>query len=338
MQKLKIILTFTSIALILSLLLVANFFLNRVSPNESTQTGNTAGNLNNKGLYCESNGIVYFSNPYDHNVLYSMNPDETNLKRLNDVGVSSINADYKRIYYSQTGSADGSGLGYIRNTTGMYHCNLSGDRTYCYTKDPVGILALCGNNLYFQHYEVETGAYLDVTPIGNKEFTPLMYSMVTPASISGTTIYYAGNDSDHYLYALDTVTNTSTLVWEKPIWNPVYQDGYIYFMDLQSNYELHRYNLSSGEEQVLSDDRIDFFNVYGNVIYYQKSSANAPALKRINIDGSNDEIIKKGVFESVNITSQYAYFNEFSKKTPVYHQSTFGPVSPEIWMPVGSNK
>ena len=108
MSKLKVFLTTMFIALILILLLVANFFLNRVTPNESTQIGNTAGNLNNKGLYCESNGKVYFSNPYDHNVLYSMNPDETDLKRLNDVGVASINADYKRIYYSQTGSADGS--------------------------------------------------------------------------------------------------------------------------------------------------------------------------------------------------------------------------------------
>lgn len=333
MQKLKIVLILLCVVLFFTILLGANYYFNRITPNDHNQTGNTAGNLNNKGLFCESNGVVYFSNPYDHDVLYSMNPDETDVKRLNNVGVSSINADSKRIYYSQTGSADGSGLGYVRNTTGMYRCNLSGNDAYCYTKDPVGILALCGNNLYFQHYEVETGAYLDVTPIGEKSFTPLLYSMVSPASVFDSTIYYAGNDEDHYLYALDTNTNTSTLIWEKPMWNPVYQDGYIYFMDLRSNYELHRYNLSSGEEQVLSSDRIDFFNVYGDVIYYQKSSTTSPALKRINIDGTNDEIIKKGVFESVNITSRYAYFNEYSKKTPVYHQSTFGPAAPEVWIP-----
>ena len=337
MQKHRALLILFVFILFFAILFGTYHYAKRFTPNDTTQTGNTAGNLNNKGLYCENNGIVYFSNPYDHNVLYSMNPDETNIKRLNDVGVSSINVDGKRIYYSQTGSADGSGLGYVRNTTGMYRCNLSGSGTYCYTKDPVGILALCGNNLYFQHYEVETGAYLDVTPINQKSTNPLLYSLITPASVAGTTIYYAGNDADHYLYALDTTTNTSTLIWEKSVWNPVYQDGYIYFMDLRSNYELHRYNLSSGEEQVLSSDRIDFFNVFGNVIYYQKSSTTAPALKRINIDGSNDEIIKKGVFESVNITSQYAYFNEFSKKTPVYHQSTFGPVAPEAWMPIKGN-
>ena len=26
--------------------------------------GNTAGNLLNKGLFCESDGVVYFANPY----------------------------------------------------------------------------------------------------------------------------------------------------------------------------------------------------------------------------------------------------------------------------------
>ena len=105
-------------------------------------------------------------------------------------------------------------------------------------------------------------------------------------------------------------------------------------MDLRSNYELHRYDLTSGEEQVLSTDRLDYFNVYGNVIYYQKSSTTSPALKRINIDGTGEEIVKEGVFESVNITSQYAYFNAFDAPTPIYHQSTYGPISPSVWMPI----
>lgn len=334
MQRLKIFLILAGIIFFTTSLLVMYRLSQRPSLNNNAEVGNTAGNLNNNGLFCEKNGVVYFSNAYDHNVLYSMTPNETEVKRLNDVGVSSINADSNRIYYSQTGTADGSGLGYVRNTTGMYRCNLNGDNTYCYTKDPVGILALCGNNLYFQHYEVETGAYLDVTDISQKSTNPLLYSMISPASVAGTTIYYAGNDSDHYLYALDTTTNTSTVVWEKPIWNPIYQDGYIYFMDLQTNYELHRYNLSTQEEQVLSTDRIDFFNLYGNVIYYQKNSSSEPALKRIYIDGSGEEIIKEGVFESVNITSQYAYFNEFSQKTPIYHQSTYGPVNPSVFTPL----
>ena len=42
--------------------------------------GNTAGNLNNGGLFCEYDGKVYFSNAYDSGTLYVMNPDETGVK------------------------------------------------------------------------------------------------------------------------------------------------------------------------------------------------------------------------------------------------------------------
>ena len=333
MQKIKSKLILAGL-LIFIILLCGAFCLSQYIPrNESTETGNTAGNLNNNGLFCEKDGIVYFSNAYDHNVLYSMNPDETDLKRLNNVGVASINADSNRIYYSQTGNADGAGLGYIRNAAGMYHCSLNGKQTFCYTKDPVGILALTGNHLYFQHHDTDLGTFLSKTEINTKTEKTVLPAMLSPASVIDNTIYYAGNDTDYFLYALNTTIDTPILIWEHKVWNPVYQDGYIYFMDIASNYELHRYNLSTGEEQTLSTDRLDFFNVYGSIIYYQKSSQTSPALKRINTDGSNEEIVKDGVFESVNITSQYAYFHEFDTPTPVYHQSTFGPINPTVWAP-----
>lgn len=309
-------------------------FSKRITPNEDYETGNTAGNLNNKGLFCEQDGIVYFSNAYDSNVLYSMNPDETGAKRLNNVGVSSINADPERIFYSQTGSADGSGLGYVRSATGMYYCDHNGKNVFCYTKDPVGILSLLGNNLYYQQYQENVGVPLIKASLDNKESAEMVPDMVSPACVVGSTIYYAGNGQDHYLYALDTTTGTSTLVWEHPLWNPVYQNGYVYFMDLNNNYSLHRYDPATGEDLALTNERIDFFNVYDTIIYYQTADTSSPALKRIYIDGTGEETVMNGVFESVNITSQYAYFNEFENPTPVYHQSTFGAVNPGVFNPV----
>lgn len=315
------------------ILCVLLYFSQRMTMNDDFETGNTAGNLNNKGLFCEKDGVVYFSNAYDHNVLYSMNPDETEAKRLTNVGVSSINADSERVFYSQTGTADGSGLGYVRNSTGMYYCSLDGKRSFCYTKDPVGILALSGNTLYYQHHKAEQGTPLAKISIDKREMKDVIPDMVSPACVIGNIIYYAGNGDDHYLYALDTTTDTSTMIWERPVWNPVYQDGYIYYMDPENNYALHRCNPETGEVVVLTEDRLDFFNVYGSVIYYQKSSTSSPALKRINTDGTGEEIVMEGVFESVNITSQYAYFNEFDKPTPVYHQSTFGAINPAEFHP-----
>lgn len=315
------------------ILCIFGYLSQRTVMNDEQETGNTAGNLNNKGLFCEQDQTVYFSNAYDHDVLYSMNPDETDVKRLTNVGVASINADSTRIFYSQTGTAEGSGLGYMRNSTGMYHCNHDGKRIFCYTKDPVGILALSGNSLYYQHHKNELGTPLVKVSIGKKNMTDILTDMVSPACVTGHFIYYAGNGDDHSLYALDTATDTSSLIWEHPVWNPIYQDGYLYYMDLESNYSLHRYDLATGEDLALTQERIDFFNVYENIIYFQTADTDFPALKRIHIDGTGEEIVMDGVFESVNITSQYAYFNEFNKPTPVYHQSTFGAINPTVFNP-----
>ena len=40
-------------------------YVNRFVYNDPNLAGNTAGNTNNGGLFCEYNGYIYFSNPYD---------------------------------------------------------------------------------------------------------------------------------------------------------------------------------------------------------------------------------------------------------------------------------
>ncbi len=88
-----------SILLILVIANLVNAFLSRVPANDISVTGNTAGNLNNSGLFAEDNGKVYFSNAYDDGRLYSMNADETDVKRLTGSRVSSINVGGKFLYY-----------------------------------------------------------------------------------------------------------------------------------------------------------------------------------------------------------------------------------------------
>lgn len=331
MQKKKnwIIIFILLISIIIVFLLA--YLSSHITLNNASITGNTGGNLNNKGLFCEADGIVYFSNAYDNGTLYSMNPDETKLKRLNNVSVESINADTKRLYYYQNGSADGSGLGYVRKATGVYRCNLKGNNSLCLKRDSAGILSLCGNFLYYQHYTAKTGTYLDKIKIDKRKEATVLTQMVSPASVNEGTIYFAGMENDHYLYALDTTTDTPSVIWEHNLYNPIYQDGYIYFMDLETDYELHRYNLISGAEETLSTDRLDFFNVYGSMIYFQKTGTSEAALKRVQIDGSNEEIVAEGLYENVNITSQYAYFSAYDNKVPVYHQATFGPVNVTVF-------
>ena len=70
-------------------------YINRIRYNDGYVNGNTAGNLYNEGYFCEKDGIVYFANPADNYCLYSMNPDGTNIKKLEDQSVSYITVNLR---------------------------------------------------------------------------------------------------------------------------------------------------------------------------------------------------------------------------------------------------
>ena len=305
------------------------YFLSRIPMNDSNTAGNTAGNLNNGGYFCESEDRVYFANAYDNYTLYSMNPDETDIKKLGNNYVASINAGGVYLYYymESGGASQGSGLGYIRRTAGIYRSNKKGKHVDCLDRTYAVTMQLCGNYLYFQDYNTRTGTTLTKIKINNTDKVTIADYVINPASYVDGYIYFNGTEDDHALYRLNTDTDAISLVWQSNIWNPVFADYYIYYMDVPNNYRLCRYSLQNQSVEVLTNDRIDTFNVYGNYIYYQKNSASEPALMRMMIDGSNPEVVAEGNYENINITSQYVYFNAFDQPAPVYRTSTYGGIN-----------
>lgn len=324
-KKNILILSITGVVIILLLILV--IFSGRISLNDENTTGNTAGNLNNGGYFCEADGRVYFANAYDNFALYSMNPDETDLKKLNENSVSYINVGGDYLYYAMSTGSGGSGLGFVRKTSGIYRSKPNGSNAVCLDRCHIVTMQLCGNYLYYEKYDNTDAVSLDKIRIDKKEQRTLAAERINPNCYVDGKIYYQGTEEDHYLHVLDTVTDTSDVVWQGNIWNPIYQNGYVYYMDVSNNYRLCRYSMSDDVVEVLTNDRIDMFNVYDDYIYYQVSSKDAPALKRMLIDGSAPELVQEGVFQNINITSQYVYFNAFNEETPVYKTSTYGPVN-----------
>ncbi len=324
----KSIITLSIIVFILALLIFFSVYSSKMPLNDNGVIGNTACNLNNNGLFCENDGIVYFSNPYDNGALYSMDVNEGNVKKILNVGVKSINADSRRIYYSMSGASGGKGLGFVRRAKGLYSIKKNGSGSICYTQDAVGIASLSGSNLYYQHYRNNSGTDLDKIRIDKKDNRTVVANMVSPAGLDYGTLYYAGASEDMYLYALDTATDISTCLYERQMYNPVYIGGDIYYIDLESNYILHRYNLSSGEDIALTNERVEMFNVCNNEIYYQSNSSKPDAaLKRISIDGGEPEIIAEGVFCDINATSTYVYFHKYDEDVPIYHQMLYGDIN-----------
>lgn len=327
-SKLKNILAILITGVVFIILVALVLFTGHVRLNDESTVGNTAGNLNNKGYFCEHDDRVYFANAYDNYALYSMNPDETDVKKLRDGPASFVCAGGDYLYYSVENRGGGSELGSVRGAYGIYRSKLNGKNATGMDRCHVASMQLCGNYLYYTKIDTQSSVSLEKIKIDKKEkVTVNPDTAINPASYVNGAIYYCGTNKDHYLHALNTANDSSSTVWQGSVWNPIYQNGYVYFMDVGNNYRLCRYSMNAGVEEMLTDERVDLFNVYGDYIYYQTVSKTEPALKRISIGGGVPETVREGTYQNINITSKYVYFNSFGESTPVYKTSTFGPVN-----------
>lgn len=315
---------------------VSLFLSNRatqVPDNPVSTTGNTAGNLNNGGLFCEDEGIVYFSNTYDNGCLYSMNADETGLKKITTSTVSSINAAGNHLYYFMDSSSGGTGLGYIIRTFGIYRSEKNGENTTCLLKDGCITMQLVGNHLYYQRYNNKDFTNVYKIKTDKSENVPVADFLFNPVAAHNGIIYYNGQEKDHYLYALDTATDESSVVYEGNLWYPAYHEGYIYFMDVSENYRLCRYHLTDNYVEVLTNDRVDTFNVGTSYIYYQKNDADTPGIWRMRLDGSSAEQVAEGIYRNIHLTSRYAYFQAYGDDMTIYHTPVEGSVNVSEFTP-----
>lgn len=298
-----------------------------IPSNDISTVGNTGGNINNAGLFCELDGKVYFANSYDNHCMYSMNVDETDLQKVTTSGVSSINGAGDYLYYFMDSGSGGKGMGYVVRTLGVYRSRLDGSDSVCLVRDSCIAMQLAGDYLYYQRYNNQDFTTLHKIKTDKSEDTLVYDGIINPASCNNGIIYYNGTEQDHYLYALDTRTDTVSTVYEGDLWYPVYYQDYIYYMDVSSNYRLCRYSLSAGTVEVLTNDRVDAFNVGGSYIYYQKNDKDSPALMRMRLDGSELEVVSEGIYSNINMTSRYVYFNDFFDEINTYRTPLDGPVS-----------
>lgn len=319
------------ITVIIVLLLVGAIFvsrqLNRRIPNPPGTVGNTAGNLINGGLFCESDGMIYFANPYDNWHLYSMTSACTDIQKVWDVPVKYINAGGKYLYYYQDADSANQGFGYLGNMFGIYRIRKDGKNNKSLDKTPSGILKLVDNTLYYQRYDNTEGMALYQSDTDGKNKKMTIEAIVSPACTAGNTIYYANQEENFILSAYDINLQTVSLIYEGKLYNPILQDNAMYYMNVADNYTLYRYHMSDGSIEKLTSDRIDAYNICSDYIYYQKNDTAEPALMRMRLDGSEPEIVAVGNYTNINITSSYTYFTAFGEDLPLFRTPTSGAVN-----------
>lgn len=304
----------------------------KVQLNELPISGNTTGNLNNSGIFCESDGILYFANAYDNHALYYYNLDNGKCKKLTDGPIKSINTDSHYIYYVREASKTEGTFGFSSSAfKGLYRMDLNGKHKTCLYNGSVGNVQLVNNTLFFQCYSNDYGFRLYSIGIDGKNETEILKEAVNPTGYFDNALYFCNANENHNVIKMNPDTYETELVYEGNCYLPTISDNYLYFMDVEDNYSLARVNLTTNEKTTLTAERLDTYNLYEDTIFYQVSDADNPCMKRMKTDGSNIELIQSGVFNNINITANYTYFTAYNSDVPIYRTPTTGVVDVTVF-------
>ena len=333
------------LAIIITLLILAlaigfgvyHYLDTKTKFNGSYVNGNTAGNLYNEGLFCEYGDYIYFANPSDGGKLYSMRHDGSELTLVSDDVATYINADANYLYYvrNNPGSDGSNSFSFLSiNTDSLVRVDHDGEHELILDTAPSLYASLVGDYVYYIRYDTasDTSSLYKVKLDGSEKQLVRDDPFFT-CSTNGQYIYYNGTTDDHYIWRLDTNGDSEGMLYGGNCWMPdVVDDTTAYFMDCDDNYRLAKVDLASGEKTTLCDDRIDWFNVDGDVIYFQSSDSENPALCRINTDGTGYEELVSGNHMNINTTSDYIYFCDYSSGQ-MFRLSTAAGASAEVFAP-----
>lgn len=335
MKKFKKFL-FIIVVFIILFAIAYNQYSKRTIFNDTYVNGNTAGNLYNAGLYCESNGEIFFSNHEDNDSLYKMDTHGNTITKISKDTSMYINADENYVYYVRNNTKDNTDFSFFSyNNNSLCRVSRNGGKVKILDPDPCIYATLIGNYIYYLHYDNQTASTLYKIKIDGTEKKKLTDSYLFTCSTLGQYFYY-NNPSNGQLFEYDTTNDTTKMIYNCHCYKPIVDSlNNVYYMDVDNKNALTHVNIESNNPIVLSKQAVELYNVYGSYIYYQRGGDN-PALCMIKNDGSDYKEIATGIFTNINVTSYNIYFSDYKTGT-VYYTPTMNPGEISLFTP-GSDK
>lgn len=299
------------------------YLANRTIRNKEDAIGNSAGNLLNGGLFCENDGLIYFSNKEDNGNLYVMNSDMTNVKKLYDDTCSYINTTNRYIIYVRDNHKRDNAPGqfFNFNTVGIYRLDKKNEKNIkqLYSK-PAGITSLKGNTVYYQHYDTKENLQFYQVDIDGSNEEKIMDEPISPASILGNSLYYNGVDNDHSIHSMNLDTTAASLVYSGNCYHVIATNDSLYFLSLSNNYAIARTTLDGENPELLENERCSFFNLSKDetYLYYQIDGGDKNRLCQMNLSTLESKTLKEGNFNSIHTTKNYVFFQEFETNQMYY--------------------
>lgn len=296
---------------------------NRIPKNPSDLIGNTAGNLNSGGLFCEADGVIFFANPYDDNKLYSMTSDCDDIRSISEDSVCYINAAGSYLYYIRdNGSFNDRNSIFRGDMYGLVRCKFNGSSAHTLVSGFCTDLAISGDTLVYNANRNSQFVTCTIDIRGGESDVIHEYNL-SNASVFNGSLFYSDGIRSHSIYNMNLSDGLSSLYMTGNTYMANYVDNCLYYIDLDNNYALTRVDLSTNLRTVVTDDRCVLYNVYGNTVYYQAENDDGHALYRIGADGSDRTYIMSGDIGTISCTSKYTFF-QMNGQTTLYRVQTFG--------------
>lgn len=317
----KIVIGIIAVLLCVLIFFGSNLFQTETKMNQGYINGNTAGNLYNGGLFCEYNGVIYFSNPNDNGKLYSMDSNGQNLKKISDDNATYINVDDNYIYYIRNNSDPSLNFGFVAfHRNALVRIDHDGEHLLLLDTEPSLYASLIGNYIYYVHYDTNDASTLYKVRIDGEEQQKVMDEAVFTCNADGQFFYYNGMSTDGSIHRYDTVSDTSAIIYSGNCFQPIVKDGVdVYYIDGNTDCSIVHTNINFDNPTYITRDSVDSYNVHGSYIYYQRFEENGESgLCMIKNDGTEYQLLRKGDYCDIHVTSYFVFFRDYHTREMYY--------------------
>ncbi len=283
--------------------------------NEPGTNGNTIGNLYGNGLFCETDGVVYFANPNDKDRIYKMNPDETDIEIVANDSVYFINADSHYLYYSRNNNQDNAQFVLDVNTESLCRMTKKNKKVMILDQANCNACSLAGNRVVYFRYDSEDATSLYSVDIDGENRQQLYKAAIDPRCMVGEKLYYSGVEKDHNLHSMNLDTKDSAFESAENLWFPIVEKDTLYYMNLDDNNRVYRSTLSGEGKVGVTTYGTSGYNVSGNYLYYQSIKGNPDGIYQVDLTTGAEVLLAEGEYNNINITSRYVYFADFFSGT-----------------------
>ena len=189
----------------------------------------------------------------------------------------------------------------------------SDDPIYALTTDGTYLYYFRGNSKHLFRYDLTTEQETDLmagfVPTEPEKVITTYYAKTQAV---GNDVYYINMRDGGKLYRYNTVSDIDARITADEVADFAVVNGYLYYstVRLRTNFDFYRMNLTTGENELLSNGKCVNYAIDDTYIYYNSMSG-SNTLNRMKLDGSEDTVLfsaKSTDWNQITLYQNKVYF------------------------------